>query len=58
MQNYPINNSPEKQVVAMAYVPWQRFIQIYENLEIGYKEGTIFPELNKPFTGRRCVNGK
>ena len=28
---------------AMAYVPWQRT----------YKTGTIFPELNKPFTGRR-----
>ena len=47
---------PEQpQVVAMAYVPWQHFTQMYENLERGYKAGTIFPELDKPFTGRRCV---
>ena len=26
-----------------------------DNLERGYKAGTIFPELDKPFTGRRCV---
>ena len=41
--------------LAMAYVPWQHFTQMYENLEKGYKAGTIFPELDKPFTGRRCV---
>lgn len=41
--------------VAMAYVPWQHMTEIYENLEEAYHVGTIFPELNKPFTGRRCV---
>ena len=41
--------------IAMAYVPWQHFSKICENLEKGYQDGTIFPELNKPFTGRRCV---
>ena len=41
--------------LAMAYVPWQHFTQMYENLEKGYRAGTIFPELDKPFTGRRCV---
>jgi hypothetical protein len=40
--------------VAMAYVPWQRFRKIYDNLDEAYKVGTIFPELNLPFTGRRC----
>lgn len=39
--------------VAMAYVPWQRNCNMYENLDEAYKTGTIFPELNKPFTGRR-----
>jgi hypothetical protein len=38
---------------AMAYVPWQRNCNMYENLDEAYKTGTIFPELNKPFTGRR-----
>ncbi len=41
--------------LAMAYVPWQRLTGIYENLEEAFCCGTIFPELNKPFTGRRCV---
>ncbi len=39
--------------VAMAYVPWQKFEKLYEDLEKAYKTGTVFPELNKPFTGRR-----
>ncbi len=41
--------------VAMAYVPWQRFNGIYEDLEKAFCTGTIFPDLDKPFTGRRCV---
>ena len=41
--------------VAMAYVPWQQF-KIYENLEEAFCNGTIFPELNKPFVGRRRKN--
>ncbi|MEG1847652.1 MAG: spore coat associated protein CotJA [Lachnospiraceae bacterium] len=42
--------------LGMAYVPWQHLTTIYENLHEAYLVGTIFPELNKPFTGRRCVN--
>ena len=41
--------------LAMAYGPWQRMTGIFENLEEAFCCGTIFPELNKPFTGRRCV---
>ena len=40
---------------AMAYVRWQRMTGIFENLEEAFCCGTIFPVLNKPFTGRRCV---
>lgn len=40
--------------IAMAYVPWQSFDGICENLEEAFHEGSIFPELIKPFTGRRC----
>ncbi len=58
MPNYHLNNSMDNYVIAMAYVPWQHFNQIYDNLEEAYGEGTIFPELNKPFMGRRCVDGK
>lgn len=45
----------DKFPIGMAYVPWQRFEGIYEDLEKAFYMGTIFPELNKPFTGRRCV---
>lgn len=41
--------------LGMAYVPMQDFQKIYENLEKAFNCGTIFEELNKPFTGRRCV---
>ena len=37
--------------VAMQYVPWQHWNQIYSPEE-GLKCGTIFPELNKPFYGK------
>ncbi len=45
----------DKFPIAMAYVPWQKFDKLYDDLEKGYCNGTVFPELNKPFTGRRCV---
>ena len=37
-------------VVAMAYVPWQKWQQPYD-YEEGLNTGTIFPDLNLPFTG-------
>ena len=52
MKDYSFEEPFEKYPLAMAYV---HFTQMYENLEKGYKAGTIFPELDKPFTGRRCV---
>lgn len=38
--------------IAMGYVPWQNFGCTYEPME-GLHAGTIFPELDKPFYGRR-----
>lgn len=38
------------QSVAMAYVPWQYFHNVYEP-EKALEIGTIFPELEKPFLG-------
>lgn len=55
MQDYMFENKADKFPVAMAYVPWQKFDKLYDDLEKAYNYGTIFPELNKPFTGRRCV---
>lgn len=58
MPNYRYDKSHDNFTAAMAYVPWQKYPQMYDNLEEAYMEGTIFPELNKPFMGRRHRNGK
>ena len=55
MQDYNFDEQIDRFPVAMAYVPWQRFGRLYDDLEQAYNYGTVFPELNKPFTGRRCV---
>lgn len=36
--------------LAMAYVPWQTWRNLYE-AEKGFRRGTIFEELDKPFRG-------
>ena len=56
MQQFLFDEHLEKYPIAMAYVPWQQFDKLYDDLEKGYRYGTIFPELNLPFTGRRCVS--
>ena len=38
--------------LAIAYVPWQYWDQTYD-LEKALQCGTIFPEFNKPFSGKR-----
>ncbi len=53
--NQRMKEQIDKFPVGMAYVPWQQFDKMYDNLEEAFRYGTIFPELNKPFTGRRCV---
>lgn len=40
--------------LSMAYVPWQSWGNIYK-AEDALMQGTIFQELNLPFTGRRCA---
>ncbi len=37
--------------LGMAYVPWQTWGDVYD-LNRGLHAGTIFPCLDKPFTGR------
>ena len=41
----------ENRTIAMAYVPWQQFRNLYD-LEQALQVGTIFAELDKPFTVR------
>ncbi len=42
--------------IAMAYVPWQHWGETYD-AENALANGTLFPELNLPFTGRNCERG-
>lgn len=48
--NDPLAGMP----LAMAYVPWQSFHHTFD-LCRAFQEGTIFPELCKPFCGKRGV---
>ena len=53
MKDYHFKEPCDDYPMSMAYVPWQYFNGICENLEEAFQDGTIFPELNKPFVGRR-----
>lgn len=50
----PINPFPDKTPVAMAYVPYQQWCDVYTPEE-GLSRGTIFPELDLPFSGGDCI---
>ena len=54
--NQPKHPFPEDAALAIAYVRWQQLENVYEPDE-GYLRGTIFPELDKPFYGRRARYG-
>lgn len=47
----PVDSMP----LAMAYVPWQQWQNIYEICQ-GFQRGTIFEDLDKPFHGRGGCN--
>lgn len=51
--NDAVTDGRQTKSVAMAYVPWQKDADIYEDLEKAYCIGTIFPVLNLPFCGVR-----
>ena len=58
--NATINTMPETdngshQVPGMCYVPWQTFGKTYDPMR-GLAADTIFPELDKPFTGKCNMN--
>ena len=42
----------EGAVLAMAYVPMQKLTTVYEP-DSALNAGTLFPDLNKPFLGRK-----
>ena len=52
MHSNDINNDCiDRMPLAMAYVPMQTFDQTYETM-CALQNGTLFPELNKPFSGK------
>ena len=44
---YP-QKAVDEMALTMAYVPWQQFSETYEPAK-ALRQGTIFPELDKPF---------
>lgn len=44
---------PEEYSVAMAYVPLQTDLSVYDEMK-ALEVGTLFPVLNKPFNPARC----
>ncbi len=44
---------PSDAAVTMAYIPFQQQPVVYAEEKTALMNGTAFPELNKPFTGRR-----
>ena len=54
--NQPKSAFPENAALAIAYVRWQYLDSVYDPEE-GFSHGTIFPDLDKPFYGRRARYG-
>ncbi len=52
MNEQHTHNRFDKEPLAMAYVPWQHFGELYPPCK-ALHEGTIFPELNQIFCGVR-----
>lgn len=48
---------PPETPVGMAYVPFQKFHSVFEP-EVGFVEGTIFPDLRKPFLAGRASDNR
>lgn len=46
----PLSPLPKDPVLAMAYVPFQKFEDLYAP-ETAFENGTLFSGLNKPFLG-------
>lgn len=51
---FGISPLPSCPVTTMAYVPFQTNTTMYD-IETGFKNGTIFQDLNKPFLGGCCI---
>ena len=48
--DHPDHSGVDSLPLAMAYVPWQQFGNLYEP-DQALRNGTVFQDLNKPFHG-------
>ena len=48
--DHPCAERPDCMVLAMAYVPMQKFEELY-NPEVGFDRGTVFRALDLPYLG-------
>ena len=55
MKDYRFLEDPRLFPLAMAYVPWQRWGDLYCACK-ALQSGTVFEELDKPFKGRGGCN--
>ena len=44
--------------LAMAYIPMQKWRDLYEDTEKAFERGTVFRELDKPFLGEEANCGE
>lgn len=49
-----LSKLPKNPVTTMAYVPFQTDTSMYE-AEKALCHGTVFPDLDKPFLGGKCI---
>ncbi len=53
MQQVPhVTSHKEHRSLAMAYVPWQEYKDLYDP-ETAWRQGTLFQQLDLPFSGKR-----
>ncbi len=53
-ETYGLSKLPKKTSYAMAYVPFQQEDSEVYSADQGFSQGTMFPELNKPFYIGMC----
>lgn len=54
-RSYGISPIPKDATEAMAYVPYQSNNPKFYSVPHGFECGTMFPSLNKPFYGSKCM---
>jgi len=55
--DHPCAEQPACMVLAMAYVPMQKFEELY-NPEVGFDRGTVFCALDLPYLGTPVCDGE